>query len=98
MRRPRRPARGRQGEIEALTAAATQYQADNGSYPRVSTAIDGTNNTDKLDAQTRYDPSDTVTPTYSTTSKWLLYQLLSGAYYVDTNGKPEHLDRGRNGS
>lgn len=76
------------GEIQALSTAATAYQADNGIYPRVTHTTDGTNNTDDLNAQKRWDPADSVTPTYSATSK-ILYQLLSGAFYVDpSTGKP----------
>ena len=78
-------------EIQALSTAAGSYQADNGSYPRVTTTTDGTYNTDSLDARssTAMDPGSTASPTYSNSSV-CLYRLLSGLYYVDpTSGEPK---------
>ena len=66
-----------EGEIQAMSTACNNYQIDNGTYPRVST---GTNNTDTLDAQKSYDPTNAA----YTAASLDLYQIISGAYYYDS--------------
>ena len=69
-------------EIKALSAAAENFKADNGVYPR-------SDNTDKLDARSQGDPSGTVSGQNKTAYEKAsrdLYALLSGQ--VGNNGTP----------
>ncbi len=81
-----------QAEIQALSAAANNYQIDNGTYPRPITSSNGQTSkpTDSLDprSSTSYDP----TVAAYAASSLALYQILSGTYYLDSSAKPNYYD------
>ncbi len=76
------------GEIQAFSAAIESYKTDNGAYPRITAANGASNSytTDTLLPNSSFDPAAAQAPTYSGTSE-TLYQLLSGWFNIDANGK-----------
>ena len=71
-----------QTEIAAMSATCENYKADNGVYVRgpatymtVGSTIIPPNVTDLLNAKSKGDPTNTITPTYGQTSLYLYTQL-----------------------
>ncbi len=75
-----------EGEIKALSAAAENYKADNGIYPRSPAKPPANAYTDNLDAKTQADPDVTNKPAYGNASRDL-YALLTGQVNA-TSGAP----------
>src|SRR2546430_3271994 len=68
-----------EAEIAAVSAALESYKADNGIYARDLTPNTAT---DKLDARTMGDPTNTDATNYNTASL-VLYRALSGDRNLD---------------